>query len=330
MKSLYLSTIIGLILSTSAHSQSDSTRYWLNLDGYAEANIRKQRQYDLYEHNIYAIGALTFNIGKGWSITGEAEFDNDSFSATQYYASKEFSNFANIKIGQFTVPIGHTIPYNKPEHHLTVFLPEGEDNIIPYSWDQPGISFLGEINNFAYELDLLYENHHFAAAVRVDNYSFPDTRLSASFYHGKTYLYHMDADLKDHHSGNHNLLVCSVDYDLHHNNLISHGHATYTNIRDTDRIRTHEVSAGIEGGYDIHHFIPFLRYDYTLTDYDFTVPPTPYRHSHRMAAGINYNPFSPLYLKVEYSHYYHTQGPNEDFIQIGIAFTGAVNFFSKR
>lgn len=79
MKSLYLSTIIGLILSTSAHSQSDSTRYWLNLDGYAEANIRKQRQYDLYEHNIYAIGALTFNIGKGWSITGEAEFDNDSF-----------------------------------------------------------------------------------------------------------------------------------------------------------------------------------------------------------------------------------------------------------
>ncbi|MCF0196004.1 MAG: hypothetical protein HUK03_01965 [Bacteroidaceae bacterium] len=317
-----------LLLSISmtvvfAHAQSS-----LTLDGFAEMAGMTSCDNRMTEKNIYAIGALTYNISKGWSATIEAEFDQKEFALTQLFVSKEFADYANLSLGQITVPIGHTVPYNRPENHLTVFLPESEGNMMPYHWDQLGVSFHGERKGFSYNAMCLIDKGGMAGAARLDNTQVDGLRIGVSGYYGKTYLYQFDNDsLQYDRLGN--LLVAGIDYAYEDCGIVARGYVTYSHSKGG--FGHNAVCAGTELGFDVfsgktysHRLFPFVRYDYYNTAISGESLTIDKRDTHRVSAGISYQPLPHVLIKAEYARYQRQGVGGENMIMLGVAVSGFI------
>jgi hypothetical protein len=73
----------------------------------------------------------------------------------QLHITKRFSRAFNIRGGHMIVPIGLTNAHHEPILFFTTVRPEGESSIIPCTWHETGISALGYIHRFKYELMLV-------------------------------------------------------------------------------------------------------------------------------------------------------------------------------
>ena len=323
-----------LLLSMAMAAMLANAQSSLTLDGFAEIAGMKSCDNRNFEKNIYAIGALTWNISKGWSTTIEGEFDQKEFNLTQLFITKEFSDYANLSAGQITVPIGHTVPYNRPENHFTVFLPESEGNMMPYHWDQLGVSFYGEHKGWSYNAMCLVDKGGMAGALRLDNTIINGLRIGVSGYYGKTYLYQFDNDsLQYDNLGN--LAVAGIDYDYEDYGIVSHGYATYSHSKGG--FGHNAVCAGAELGYNVflgkehnQRLIPFIRYDFyntTISEDDLAIEK---RNTHRISAGINYQPISQVFIKAEYARYQRMSIGGENILMLGVAVSGALDIIKKK
>ena len=327
MKKWLCLTILSMFAMLT-HAQSG-----LTLDGFAEADLRKSCDNSGFDKNVNAIGALSFNMKKGWSATIEAEFNKNTFALTQLFVTKVFSEQANLKIGQITVPIGQTVSYDRPENHLTVYIPECECAMIPYRWDQLGLSFFGERKGWAYNAMCLIDKGCLAAALRVDNTQLKGLRVGLSGYFGKTYLYQIENPMLSYDTLG-NLLVAGIDYSYEAKGIITHGYATFSNARGG--FKHHAFSVGAEFGYDVlsgkdtrQQLVPFVRCDYFNTiidDDDLDVHKT---KTHRIAAGISYRPHEQVFVKAEYARYQHHGKEGENFVMLGVAVSGVLDLTGR-
>lgn len=180
--------------------------------------------------------AFDYKFGKGWELGAEIEFEYGGTGAgveaeygegieyeyefekggevalEQFHITKTFNRYARLRMGHIIVPVGITNAHHEPINFFGTTRPEGESTLIPCTWHETGISFLGsaEINKhvIGYELMLVsgldpyafsssnwiqdgsqkkFELTHFtnpAIAARLE-YSTPfGLRIGASGYYG--------------------------------------------------------------------------------------------------------------------------------------------------
>ena len=178
----------------SVYSHAKGNR--LSIGGYADIALTR----NFYSDNIYryrnpatykndpshgrfdiphAVIYLSYDFGKGWSMSSEIEFEHGGSGGAvekeweeggeweqetekggeveleQLWIQKSFADWANIRVGHMVVPVGLTNAYHEPLNYFTVYRPEGESTILPSTWHDTGISFWGRAGDFRYEVQFL-------------------------------------------------------------------------------------------------------------------------------------------------------------------------------
>jgi len=124
----------------------------------------------------HAVVYLSYDFGKGWTMSTEIEFEHTGTGSSaeyefeeaseweheqekggeveleQFWIQKSFSRRANLRIGHIIVPVGLNNAHHEPLNFFTVYRPEGEDAILPSTWHDTGLSFWGRWGDFRYEL----------------------------------------------------------------------------------------------------------------------------------------------------------------------------------
>ncbi|MDE5783188.1 MAG: hypothetical protein K2H97_02545 [Prevotella sp.] len=318
--------------------------------------------------------------------SGEYEAETEKggeVALEQFWIQKSFSKALNIRAGEIVVPVGATNKYHMPTEFFTVYRPEGESSIFPCTWHQTGISLWGRLKDWRYEVQFLsgldserfgaesfvhygatssYEfklANNYAGAIRIDNYSIPGLRLSASGYYGYTF----NNTLKSHNAAKYDnckgaLAIGSFDFMLDRWNWVVRGNFDYAHLGDASLISTFNssfpkhslqdgspskrqpvaesaIAAGIEAGYNVFSQIEklnsqyqklylFGRYEY----YDAMASGAnkdayEWCRKNRFAVGVNYYPVKQVVIKGEYSYRkFRSAYNNEPSLNIGIAYTG--------
>ena len=92
----------------------------------------------------------------------------------QFWIQKSFCPAANIRLGHIIMPMGDTNQHHMPTEFFGVYRPEGENTILPCTWHETSISFLGRAQQMALRSNV-------AALV-------PPTVIFSSFYHYRLFL----------------------------------------------------------------------------------------------------------------------------------------------
>lgn len=127
----------------------------------------------------HAVIYLSYDFGKGWTMSSEIEFEHTGTGGAQekefteggeweqetekggeveleqFFLQKSFARWANIRIGHFVVPVGLNNAHHEPLNFFTVYRPEGENTILPSTWHDTGISLWGRAGDFKYELQVI-------------------------------------------------------------------------------------------------------------------------------------------------------------------------------
>lgn len=180
----------------SETSTEQKTSPKLRIGGYGEATYTR----NFYSDNVYryvnaskykndpshgrfdiphAVIYLSYDFGKGWSMSSEIEFEHGGTGGAieqeyeeageweqetekggeveleQFYLQKTISPAFNIRAGHLVVPIGLTNAHHEPIQFFTVYRPEGEATILPCTWHQTGISLWGKVKDWRYEVQLV-------------------------------------------------------------------------------------------------------------------------------------------------------------------------------
>ena len=316
--------------------------------------------------------------------TGEYESEIErggEVALEQFWLQKSFSRALNIRIGHMVVPVGATNAYHMPTEFFTVYRPEGENTILPCTWHETGVGLWGQTRDWRYEimgiagLDADRFNNknwihggagspyefkmatNYACAMRVDNYSVRNLRLSLSGYVGSSGRNTLNATNKyDKILG----LVCIGSFDFHYADphFILRGNVDYGHLGDsmeiTEANRTTRkdspspknsvaksaFAAGVEGGYDLfsmssrlrqlqQRLYLFGRYDYYDSMFQVVSNMTDELQWERqkVTIGLNYYPIRDIVIKAEYSHrLLRKQFNDEPAISLGIAYYGMFHF----
>ena len=192
--------LIVLLVSTTdvVRAQGDTVTKAsrLTIGGYGEAAYN----YNFYSDNVFryshadryteskghgrvdiphAVITLGYDMGRGWSIGTEVEFEHGGVEVAveketeetgefeqeverggevaleQFWVQKSFSRQLNLRMGHIVVPVGMTNNNHTPNHFFSVFRPEGENTIMPCTWHETGISLWGQAGVWRYEVQLL-------------------------------------------------------------------------------------------------------------------------------------------------------------------------------
>ncbi len=176
----------------------------------------------------------------------------------QFHFTKKFSNAFNVRIGHMIVPIGLTNAHHEPILFFTTTRPEGETTIIPCTWHETGIAFLGTINKFYYELMLvngldpngfstenwigsgkqaIFETTTMtnpALAARVEYSGIKGLRIGASGYYGNTAKNSSKPNYMDGLKGTVSLV--SGDLQYINKNLTARANFIYGTVTDSKEI----------------------------------------------------------------------------------------------
>lgn len=297
----------------------------------------------------------------------------------QFWIQKSFIPELNVRIGHIVVPVGALNNAHEPLNYFTVYRPEGEFTILPSTWHDTGISIWGRTGKWRYEamviagLDAyMFSTENFVKygaaspfefkvanqlgfAVRIDNYSVRNLRLSLSGYYGRsfnnTYPYEDIPESSRYYGVVGRTAIGSFDFEYAGRRFTARGNADYGYVGDASVISNMKrnrsannapyrksdvgkaaIAAGCEAGYDILPFFHpkddgqklflFGRYEY----YNSYIPDTgkeavDWTSRHRIAVGLNYYPLPQLAVKAEYSHRFLRSGYNpEPSISIGVCY----------
>ena len=70
----------------------------------------------------------------------------------QFHITKRFAPWLNVRVGHFIVPVGITNAHHEPIFFFGSSRPEGEKALLPSTWHETGISVLGYLPAFRYEI----------------------------------------------------------------------------------------------------------------------------------------------------------------------------------
>ncbi len=111
---------------------------------------------------------LGYDFGRGWSMGTEIEFEHGGTESAieieeeeggeyeseierggevaleQFWLQKRFNDYAVIRAGMQVVPIGGLNAHHEPTEFFTVYRPEGEFTIIPSTWHEVALTFMGK------------------------------------------------------------------------------------------------------------------------------------------------------------------------------------------
>lgn len=120
--------------------------------------------------------SLTYDFGKGWSVSTEFEFEHGGTGGAyekefeeggewenevekggeveieQFWIQKTFKPWLNVRAGHIVVPVGYINASHEPLNFFTVYRPEGESTILPGTWHQTGLSLWGRTRSWRYEV----------------------------------------------------------------------------------------------------------------------------------------------------------------------------------
>lgn len=176
----------------------------------------------------------------------------------QFFIKKSFSRAFNIKIGHMLVPIGITNARHLPTQFFTTVRPEGEMSMLPLTWHETGISFLGDYRRWSYELQLIngLDANGFSSAywirngqqgifetikitdpavvLRVENRTIKNLNIGASIYYGNSTGNTAKPEKMKHISGT--VSIVNLDIVYKNKRAVVRGNFIYGNIADSEEI----------------------------------------------------------------------------------------------
>ena len=215
---------------------SDNINRYSKAEKYKDAKSRGQM--DL-PHVVVMLG---YDFGKGWTLNSEIEFEHGGTESAmemedeefgeweseierggevaleQFWIQKSFCDELNIRAGHDVVPVGYTNAHHLPNEFFTVYRPEGENQIMPCTWHQTGISvwgrwkflryqamFLPGLNSLMFSKDQWVKNgaasafeftpsNKYATALRLDFYPLKGLRIGLSGYYGESFNNTLQSD----------------------------------------------------------------------------------------------------------------------------------------
>lgn len=318
--------------------------------------------------------------------SGEYEAETEKggeVALEQFWIEKEFLPALVLRAGEIVVPIGATNAHHTPTEFFTVYRPEGEANLFPCTWHQVGVSLRGKPNkHWKYELQFLsgldserfgadcfvhygatscYEfkiANKYALAARVDNYTIPALRLSASFYGGRTFRNTMRKIGVAYDGCEGGLKIWAFDFAYDNYGIIARGNFDYAMLSDAVEITkfnsaypkhssqdgspskrqpvgSDAMTYGGEVGYDFfslrnaaesdgQRLILFGRYEYYNAMQKSSYKDSyAYTEKKRFAVGVNYMPMKEIVVKAEYSKRMFVSPFNDEpSLSLGIAYSG--------
>lgn len=123
----------------------------------------------------HAVIYLGYDLGKGWSLQTEIEFEHTGTGTAfereyeeaaeweseiekggeveleQFWIQKSFFPQLNVRVGHIIVPVGGLNNAHEPLNFFNVYRPEGEYTILPSTWHDTGISIWGQAGGWRYE-----------------------------------------------------------------------------------------------------------------------------------------------------------------------------------
>ena len=316
-------------------------------------------------------------VEKEFTEAGEWETEIEKggeVALEQFWLQKTIKPWLNIRVGHMVVPVGALNNAHEPLNFFTVYRPEGEFTILPSTWHDTGIGLWGDFEKWSYEFQVIagldafmfnrdnfvkygaaspYEfkvANNYGFALRVDNRSIKNLRLSLSGYYGNSMHNSFPNDMKDtrYKDIKGRTTIGCFDFSYKGRNLIIRGNADYGYVSDAVTISTVKrnmtsnnapykktpvgkaaITYGGEAGYNIlgkadEKLFVFGRYEFydpyipaaDQQDYTFT-------DVHRIAAGINWLPIPEIAVKAEFSERFRSERyNNEPSVSIGIAYMG--------
>lgn len=248
-------------------------------------------EFDLPHIVIY----LGYDFGKGWSMGSEIEFEHGGTESAieieeeeggeyeseverggevaleQFWLQKKFNDYAVIRAGMQVIPIGGLNAHHEPTEFFGVYRPEGEFTIIPSTWHEVGLTFMGKTpfglhyqamflpgldsdrfnrKNWVkpgagspYEFKLA---NVFAGAARVDYTGVKGLRLSLSGYCGNSFrntlsLSNKEIDNSAYKDVKGTVSIGSFDFCYNDYNTIIRGSATYGHLSDAAAITQYNL-----------------------------------------------------------------------------------------
>lgn len=114
-----------------------------------------------FRHDIVLTAEIEFEYGgtgagieHEYTESGEYETEIEKageVAMEQFHITKYFSPAFGVRAGHMIVPLGLTNTHHEPINYFGAARPEGEMTLIPCTWHETGLAFVGTINDFAYQ-----------------------------------------------------------------------------------------------------------------------------------------------------------------------------------
>ena len=237
-------------------------------------------------HVVFFLG---YDFGKGWSIGTEIEFEHGGTESAveieeeeggeyeaeierggevaleQFWIQKRFNQYAVIRAGMQVIPVGGLNAHHEPTEFFGVYRPEGEFTILPSTWHEVALTFMGKtkfglhyqamflpgldsdrfnrkgwINPGAgspYEFKLA---NVYAGTARVDYTGVKGLRLSLSGYCGNSFRNTLSSVRNEEFDSiKGTVSIGSFDFKYDDHNWILRGGVTYGHLGDAAKIEAY-------------------------------------------------------------------------------------------
>ncbi len=249
-------------------------------------------EFDLPHVVIY----MGYDFGKGWSMGCEIEFEHGGIEAAteieeeeggeyeseierggevaleQFWLQKKFNDYAIIRAGMQVIPIGGLNAHHESTEYFGVYRPEGEFTIIPSTWHEVALTFMGRTKHgLKYQVMFLpgldsdrfnrknwikpgagspYEfklANVFAGAARVEYTGVKGLRLGLSGYCGNSFRNtlsksNIELDASAYKDVKGTVSIGSFDFLYKDFGLIIRGSATYGHLSDAAAITQYNIA----------------------------------------------------------------------------------------
>ena len=279
----------GEVTAKHCFYSNNYLRYGKNPEKYANDHYG---EFDLPHVVIY----LGYDFGKGWSVGTEIEFEHGGTESAveideeeggeyegeierggevcleQFWLQKEFNRFAILRAGMQVIPVGGLNAHHESTEYFGVYRNEGEFTIIPSTWHEVALTFMGSTENgWHYQAMFLpgldsdrfnrknwvkpgagspYEfklANVFAGAARVDYTGVPGLRLSLSGYCGNSFRNTLsksnaELDASAYKDVKGTVSIGSFDFAYKDHGVVLRGAFTYGHLSDAAAITQYNIS----------------------------------------------------------------------------------------
>ncbi len=279
----------GEITAKHCWYSNNYLRYGKNPEKYANDHFG---EFDLPHVVIY----LGYDFGKGWSVGTEIEFEHGGTESAveieeeeggeyeseierggevaleQFWLQKKFSPYAILRAGMQVIPVGALNAHHESTEYFGVYRNEGEFTIIPSTWHEVALTFMGSTKNgWHYQAMFLpgldsdrfnrknwikpgtgspYEfklANVFAGAARVDYTGVKGLRLSLSGYCGNSFRNTLsktnaELDASAYKDVKGTVSIGSFDFAYKGSGVVLRGSATYGHLSDAAAITQYNIS----------------------------------------------------------------------------------------